>query len=225
MPYVPDFGPVLRVWDALLLSLRFTFLLAILAIFFGSIIGLFIALLRLSKFRILGVAILSVAAGLYINFFRGIPQMVYLVWLYFGIAMVTGIDFEPLLAAGICLATQYGAYLAEIFRSGIQAIGKGQSEAAISMGLTPARTYRYVVLPQALRIVIPPMGNMWVGAIKDSALVSYLGVMELTRTAMLQSNITWRPFEFYTTTALIYVLIVWASSKAVRGLERRLQYT
>jgi len=65
---------------------------------------------------------------------------------------------------------------------------------------------------------------MWVGAIKDSALVSYLGVMELTRTAMLQSNITWRPFEFYTTTALIYVSIVWLSAKAVRGLERRLQY-
>jgi polar amino acid transport system permease protein len=219
MPYVPDFGPVIRVWDALLLSLRFTFLLAILAIGLGSFIGLFIALARLSKFRVL-----RAAAGLYINFFRGIPQMVYLVWLYFGIAMVTGIDFEPVLAAGICLATQYAAYLAEIFRSGIEAIGKGQTEAAISMGLTPARTYRYVVLPQALRIVIPPMGNMWVGAIKDSALVSYLGVMELTRTAMLQSNITWRPFEFYTTTALIYVLIVWLSSKAVRGMERRLQY-
>jgi His/Glu/Gln/Arg/opine family amino acid ABC transporter permease subunit len=219
MPYVPDFGPVIRVWDALLLSLRFTFLLAILAIGIGSFIGLFIALFRLSKYRVL-----RAAAGLYINFFRGIPQMVYLVWLYFGIAMVTGIDFEPVLAAGICLATQYAAYLAEIFRSGIEAIGKGQTEAAVSMGLTPTRTYRYVVLPQALRIVIPPMGNMWVGAIKDSALVSYLGVMELTRTAMLQSNITWRPFEFYTTTALIYVLIVWLSSKAVRGLERRLQY-
>jgi His/Glu/Gln/Arg/opine family amino acid ABC transporter permease subunit len=220
MPYVPDFGPVIRVWDALLLSLRYTFLLAILAIGLGSILGLFIALFRLSKYRIL-----SAAASLYINFFRGIPQMVYLVWLYFGIAMVTGIDFEPVLAAGICLATQYAAYLAEIFRSGIEAIGRGQTEAAISMGLTPARTYRYVVLPQALRIIIPPMGNMWVGAIKDSALVSYLGVMELTRTAMLQSNITWRPFEFYTTTALIYVFIVWLSSKAVRGLERRLQYT
>lgn len=219
MPYVPDFGPVLRAWDALLLSLRFTFLLALLAISMGSLIGLLIALLRLSKFRAL-----RVTAGLYINFFRGIPQMVYLVWLYFGIAMVTGIDFEPVLAAGICLATQYAAYLAEIFRSGIEAIGKGQTEAAVSMGLSPMRTYRYVVLPQALRIVIPPMGNMWVGAIKDSALVSYLGVMELTRTAMLQTNITWRPFEFYTTTAVIYVLIVWISSKAVRSLEQRLQY-
>ncbi len=219
MPYVPDFGPVLRVWDALLLSLRFTFLLAFLAIGFGCVIGLLIALLRLSKVRVL-----RVAASLYINFFRGIPQMVYLVWLYFGIAMVTGIDFEPVLAAAICLSTQYAAYLAEIFRSGIEAIGKGQTEAALSMGLTPAQTHRYIVLPQALRIVIPPMGNMWVGAIKDSALVSYLGVMELTRTAMLQSNISWRPFEFYTTTALIYVLIVWASAKLIRRLEGRLQY-
>ena len=219
MPYILDFGPVLRVWDALLLSLRFTFLLAVLALSFGCIFGLFIALLRLSRFRIL-----RVAASLYINFFRGIPQMVYLIWLYFGIAMVTGIDFEPVLAAAICLATQYGAYLAEVFRSGIEAIGRGQTEAAVSMGLTATDTYRYVVLPQAIRIVIPPMGNMWVGAIKDSALVSYLGVMELMRTTMLQVNNTWRPFEFYTTTALIYVFIVWLSNKGVKRLEKRLQY-
>jgi His/Glu/Gln/Arg/opine family amino acid ABC transporter permease subunit len=219
MPYIPDFGPVLRAWDALLLSLRFTFLLAVLALSFGCIIGLFIALLRLSRFRLL-----SVAASVYINFFRGIPQMVYLIWLYFGIAMVTGIDFEPLLAAAVCLATQYGAYLAEIFRSGIEAIGRGQTEAAVSMGLTTTDTYRYVVLPQAIRIIIPPMGNMWVGAIKDSALVSYLGVMELMRTTMLQVNMSWRPFEFYTTTALIYVFIVWLSNKGVKRLEKRLQY-
>ena len=219
MPYIPNFGPVLRVWDALLLSLRFTFLLAFLALGLGSLIGLLIALLRLSRIRIL-----RMVASVYINFFRGIPQMVYLVWLYFGIAMVTGIDFEPVVAAAVCLATQYAAYLAEIFRSGIEAIGKGQTEAAVSMGLTSGETYRYVILPQALRIVIPPIGNMWVGAIKDSALVSYLGVMELTRTAMLQSNITWRPFEFYTTTALIYVVIVWASARVFRGLERRWQW-
>jgi len=219
MPYVPDFGPVFRVWDALLLSLRFTFLLAILTMLFGSIIGLFLAILRLSRFRLL-----RAAAGLYINFFRGIPQMVYLVWLYFGIAMVTGIDFQPILAAAICLSTQYGGYLAEIFRSGIEAIGKGQTEASMSMGLTATQNYRYVILPQALRIIIPPLGNMWVGAIKDSALVSYLGVMELMRTAMLQANITWRPFEFYTTTAVIYVLIVWLSSTLTRRLEQRLQY-
>ncbi|MFZ5916474.1 MAG: amino acid ABC transporter permease [Chloroflexota bacterium] len=219
MPYVPDFRPVLRLWDALLLSLRYTFLLAAIALGVGSIIGLFIALFRLSRHRAL-----SVLAGLYINFFRGIPQMVYLVWLYFGIAMATGLDFAPVLAAGICLATQYGGYLAEIFRSGIQAIDRGQTEAALSVGLTTAQTYRHIVLPQALRIIIPPMGNMWVGAIKDSSLVSYLGVMELMRTAMLQANISWRPFEFYTAVAVIYVFIVWLSSKAVALLERRMQY-
>jgi len=219
MPYVPDFRPVLRLWDVLLLSLRYTFLLAAIALGVGSIIGLFIALFRLSRHRAL-----SVLAGLYINFFRGIPQMVYLVWLYFGIAMATGLDFAPVLAAGICLATQYGGYLAEIFRSGIQAIDRGQTEAALSVGLTTAQTYRHIVLPQALRIIIPPMGNMWVGAIKDSSLVSYLGVMELMRTAMLQANISWRPFEFYTAVAVIYVFIVWLSSKGVALLERRMQY-
>lgn len=219
MPYTPNFGPVLRMWDVLLLSLRYTFLLAVLSIFFGVVIGLFVALLRISKVRLL-----SMLAGLYINFFRGIPQMVYLVWLYFGIAMATGIDFEPVVAAAFCLSTQYGGYLAEIFRSGIEAIGKGQTEAAMSMGLTTAQNYRYIILPQAIRIVIPPVGNMWVGAIKDSSLVSYLGVMELMRTTMLQANISWRPFEFYTTAALIYVFLVWLSSRGVAMLERRMKY-
>ncbi|MGQ9598520.1 MAG: amino acid ABC transporter permease [Anaerolineae bacterium] len=219
MPYIPDFGPVLRVWNVLLASLRFTFLLAVLALSFGCLIGLFIALLRISKYRFL-----SLPAALYINFFRGIPQMVYLIWLYFGIAMATGIDFEPTLAAAVCLSTQYGGYLAEIFRSGIQAIGRGQTEAAMTIGLTTAQTYRYVILPQAIRIIIPPLGNMWVGAIKDSSLVSLLGVMELMRTAQVQTTMTWRPFEFYTTVALIYVCIVWLSSKGTAWLERRLRY-
>lgn len=219
MPYIPDFGPVLRVWNVLLSSLRYTFMLAVLALSFGCLIGLFIALLRISRYRFL-----SVPAALYINFFRGIPQMVYLIWLYFGIAMATRVDFEPTLAAAICLSTQYGGYLAEIFRSGIQAIGRGQTEAAMTIGLTTAQTYRYVILPQAIRIIIPPVGNMWVGAIKDSSLVSLLGVMELMRTAQVQTTMTWRPFEFYTTVALIYVCIVWLSSKGVALLERRLRY-
>jgi len=219
MAYVPDFMPVLRVWDKLLLSLGYTLFLAVLAIGLGSIIGLLIALLRISK-----RPFLNVLAGLYINVFRGIPQIVYLVWLYFGIAMATGIDLKPLFAAGFCLATSYGGYLAEIFRSGIEAIGRGQTEAASAMGLTNKQTYQYIIIPQAIRIIIPPMGNMWVGAIKDSSLVSYLGVMELMRTAMLQANISWRPFEFYTTTALIYVFLVWTSSRGVAMLEKKMAH-
>jgi len=216
--YIPNFGPVLRTLDALLLALRFTFLIAVLTIVFGCIVGLFVAVLRMSKYRVL-----NVPAAIYINFFRGIPQMVYLVWLYFGISMATGWNFEPIVAASLCLSTQYGGYLAEIFRSGIQAIGTGQSEAAHAMGLTSTQTFRYVVLPQAIRIIIPPVGNMWVGAIKDSALVSYLGVMELMRTAQLKIANTKLPFEFYTTVALIYVLLVWLSSKGIARLERRLR--
>jgi His/Glu/Gln/Arg/opine family amino acid ABC transporter permease subunit len=219
MPYVPDFSPVLRAWSALLFALRYTLLIAVLTLSFGCIIGLFVALMRLSKYRVL-----NVPAAIYINFFRGIPQMVYLVWLYFGIAMVTGIDFEPIVAASVCLSTQYGGYLAEIFRSGIQAIGKGQTEAAEAVGLTVPQVFRYIVLPQAIRIIIPPVGNMWVGAIKDSSLVAILGVMELMRTAQVQTTMTWRPFEFYTTVALIYVFLVWLSSKGVAKLEQRMRH-
>ncbi len=219
MPYVPNFGPVLRAWQPLLLALRYTLLLALMAISFGCVIGLFVAILRISRYRLL-----SAPAALYINFFRGIPQMVYLIWLYNGIAMLTGASFPPLGAAAFCLATQYGGYLAEIFRSGIQAIGKGQNEAAHAVGLTSVQTFRHVILPQAIRIIIPPIGNMWVGAIKDSSLVSILGVMELMRTAQVQNTMSWRPFEFYTTVAVIYVLLVWLSSKGTGALEKRLRH-
>jgi len=219
MSYVPDFSSVLAKLGIMLLSVRYTLLLAVIALAGGSIIGLAIALLRLS-----GPRVLRIFAGLYINFFRGIPQLVYLVWLYFGITLLTGIDLSPIVAASVALATQYGGYLAEIYRAGIQAIGRGQTEAAMSVGFTKAQTYRFIVLPQAIRIVIPPLGNMWVGALKDSSLVSTLGVMELMRTTMLHANLAWRPFEFYTTAALIYVILVWLSAKGVSRLERSFRY-
>lgn len=217
--YRPDFTPVLRELNVLLYALRLTLFVAAGTMVLGLIVGLIVALARISKIRAL-----SIAAGFYIDFFRGIPQMVYLVFIYFGIALATGIDFEPMAAAILCLSTQYGGYLAEIYRSGIEAVGRGQREAAVSMGLTTAQSYRHIILPQAVRVIIPPMGNMWVGALKDSALVSYIGVMELMRVTQYSANKYWRPFEFYTAAALIYVFLVWLSSRGVNRLERSLKY-
>jgi ABC-type amino acid transport system permease subunit len=171
------------------------------------------------------VPFLSWLAGAYIQFFRGIPQYVFLIWLYYGVAMLTGINFAPIQAGIIALTLQYGGYLAEIFRAGIEAIGKGQTESALSVGLSRAQTYRYIILPQAFRIILPPTANMFIGMLKDSSLVSIIGVMELMRTTTVKSNLYFRPFEFFTTAALIYIALTFVFSTLVNRLEWRLKYS
>ncbi|MGD8738490.1 MAG: amino acid ABC transporter permease [Anaerolineae bacterium] len=143
--------------------------------------------------------------------------------MYYGVAMLVGVNFQPFTAGAIALTTQYGAYMAEIYRSGIQAIERGQREAAVSMGLTTTQTYRHIILPQALRIVLPSLGNMWIAMIKDSSLLSIIGVMEIMRTAYLNSNDYFRPFEFYTLAALLYIALTFLFFYSNQALERKLK--
>lgn len=219
MPYQPDLKVVLDNMDAIIAGVGLTLGISFVAMLLALVVGLAIALMRISK-----IGILSQVAGAYIQFFRGIPQYVFLIWLYYGLSMLTGINFRPLEAGILALTLQYGGYLAEIYRSGIQAIGTGQTEAAMSVGLTTRQTYQFVILPQAFRIIIPPTANMYIGMLKDSSLVSVIGVNELMRTTFLKSNLYFRPFEFFTTAALIYVVLTVVFSKVTDRLELRMQF-
>ncbi len=219
MPYHPDLRVVLNNADAIIAGVQMTLFISVIAMSLALIVGLIVALLRISK-----VSALSGPAGAYIQFFRGIPQYVFLIWLYYGIAMLTGVNFQPIQAGVIALTLQYGGYLAEIYRAGIQAIGKGQTEAAMSVGLSKRQTYQFVILPQAFRIIIPPTANMFIGMLKDSSLVSVIGVNELMRMTFIKSNLYFRPFEFFTTAALIYVIMTAIFSKFTDRLELRLQF-
>jgi len=205
-------------WIWIAKGLGMTLYISIVAMFFALIIGLIVALIRLSKIK--PVALLGRA---YIEFFRGIPLFVFIIWLYYGIAMVVGINFRPLVAGVICLGMQHGGYLAEIYRSGIQAISKGQWEASYSLGFSPSRTFVKIIFPQAFKIIIPPTANMFVGMLKDSALVSIIGVNELMRQSQMATSLTFRPFEFYTVTALIYVGLTLGFSQLVKMLEARMK--
>ncbi len=205
-------------WPWIAKGLGMTLYISIIAMFFALIIGLIVALIRLSKLK--PVALIGRA---YIEFFRGIPLFVFIIWLYYGIAMVVGINFRPLVAGVICLGMQHGGYLAEIYRSGIQAISKGQWEASYSLGFSPARTFIKIIFPQAFKIIIPPTANMFVGMLKDSALVSIIGVNELMRQSQMATSLTFRPFEFYTVTALIYVALTLGFSQLVKILEVRMK--
>jgi His/Glu/Gln/Arg/opine family amino acid ABC transporter permease subunit len=219
MQYTPDIGIVIAQIPVILTGIRMTLYVAIVSMGFALVVGMVVAMLRISSF-----ALVRGLADLYVQFFRGIPQFVFLLWLYYGIALLFGINFQPITAGVIALSVQHGAYLSEIFRAGIQAIHKGQIEAGLSVGLSKPRIYQRIIIPQAMRIVLPPTMNSWISMLKDTALVSVIGVGELMRVTEIQSNFTFRPFEFYTTAALVYVALTLFFAQLAAVLERRFKF-
>lgn len=183
----------------------------------GIVIGLVVALGRLSSFRIL--RFISTA---YVEFIRGTPLLVQIFLVYFALPQF-GIKLPPIPAGILAIGVNSGAYTAEIFRAGIQSIDRGQSEAAKSQGMTYWQTMRYVILPQAFRRIIPPLGNEFVTLIKDSSLVAVISVHELTYRAGLVAARTYQYFSMYIATAIVYFVLTFALSKLLGLLERRLR--
>lgn len=219
MRYHPDVSVVTAHWPVFVAALQVTLYVAAIAMGIALMLGLIVAFARISS-----IQPLAWLANLYVQFFRGIPQFVFLLWLYYGIAILLGINFRPITAGVVALSVQYGAYMSEIYRAGIQAIHKGQMESGLSVGLSKSRIYQRIILPQAFRIILPPTVNMWVSMLKDTSLVSVIGVQEIMRTVELQSSYYFRPFEFYTTAALLYVFMTFVFSRVLGSLEMRLKF-
>lgn len=196
-----------------------TLWVTLVAMLLALVSGLALALLRTARF-----ALVRLAAIVYIDFFRGVPLLVLLLWIYFGLSVALGLALSPLQAAIGTLVIQGAANLAEIYRAGIDAIPKGQSEAAQSLGLTSIQSFRDVVFPQALQIILPAIGNEFVGMVKGSALVSILGVVELTRASQMRANYYLRPFEFLTIAAIIYIVLAVALGQAFNFFEGRFNW-
>jgi len=218
MEYTFHFEVFETYWTWIAKGLWITIYISVISMIFALIIGLFISILRLSK-----IYILVLISKTYIEFFRGIPLFVFIIWLYYGLAMVSGINFDPITAGIICLSMQHGGYLAEIYRAGIQAVAKGQWEASFSLGFSIINTFIRIIFPQAVKIIIPPTANMFIGMLKDSALVSIIGVNELMRQSQIATSLTFRPFEFYTVTALIYIILTLGLSQMAKFLELRMK--
>ena len=217
MDYTFHFGVLGTYWIWLAKGLWITIYISIISMFLALIIGLIISICRLSKIRFLVIFSQS-----YIEIFRGIPLFVFIIWLYYGLAMVSGINFEPVTAGIICLSMQHGGYLAEIYRAGIQAVSRGQWEASFTLGFSIINTFARIIFPQAVKIIIPPTANMFIGLFKDSALVSIIGVNELMRQSQIATSLTFRPFEFYTVTALIYIVLTLCLSQIAKFLELKM---
>jgi len=186
------------------------------AIIIAIIFGLIIALMRLSS-----VKSLKGFAFLYTQLFRGIPLYVLLIWVYFGLAIAVGINMPAIMAGVVTLGLLNSGYLAETFRSGISAIDRGQVEAGMALGLSKRDVTRSIVLPQAFRIIIPPLGNQYVDAIKDTAILSIIGVPELMRETQQLADLHYKPFEFYTFAGLLYLIAVLTISRLLAKLEKR----
>jgi len=200
----------------LIAGVGLTLQIALTAMVFAMILGLLIALLRMSP-----IWPVRTFAAAYIAVLRAIPPLPFILWAYYGVTLVTGINTDAFWTGVVCLALQYAAWLSETYRSGLQAIDKGQSEAALSTGLSRFRTFAKVIWPQAWRIIIPPMANNFVGIIKDSSLVGVIGLNELMRQSQIATSLTFRPFELYTAAIVIYIVISLAISRVGSFLEYR----
>lgn len=197
--------------DAVMATVNITAL----GILIGLIIGLFFAFLRVSKFKAL-----NMIADTYIYIIRGTPLIVQIFILYFGI--VEFVDLGRYWAGGIALGVHNGAYIAEIFRGSIQSIDRGQMEAARSLGMSYKLAMRRIVLPQALRRALPPLGNQFIIALKDSSLVAFIGFQDLFNRAQRLTSTTGMAMESYIIVGIYYLVLVLVLSFLVNRLEHAL---
>jgi polar amino acid transport system permease protein len=202
---------------ALVSAARWTILLSLIAFAGGTVVGLPILVLRVSgrRFPVL-------VTKVYIEFFQGTPLLMQLFLSFFGLALF-GLDVSPLTAAALGLTLFSSAYLAEIWRGAVEAIPAGQWEAARSLALGFGQQLRLVILPQALRLAIPPTVGFSVQVVKGTALASVIGFLEVTKTGSVLTNVTFRPFTVYALVALIYFALCFPLSMASQWLERRLK--
>jgi glutamine transport system permease protein len=195
-------------------TIQFTVVSAI----FGMILGLVVAIARISRNPFL--RIISTA---YVEFFRGTPLLVQIFIIAFGIGQ--WINVPDFLAGVIALSINSGAYTSEIFRAGIQSISKGQMEAGRSLGLTYSQTMWHIIIPQAFRFCVPPLGNELIALLKDSSLVSIIAVTDLMRAGREITGRTVRPFETFTLVAFLYLAMTLPLTMLVRWAERKLKTT
>lgn len=198
-------------------GIGFTVAVALSAITISVLLGLFVALPGLSSSRLL-----RGASRAYVELFRSVPMLVMVLWVYYGVPVLLDIRIGIFLAGVIALALCDSAFEAEIFRAGIQSIDHGQHEAADALGLGYLDKMRYIILPQAIRRVLPPLGNQFVYMLKTSSLLSVIGLTELTRRANELVVTEYRPLEIYSFLVLEYLALILVASWLVRRMERRM---
>jgi polar amino acid transport system permease protein len=213
--YKLNFAVLLEYWPAFLAGLQMTIKVSVLSIFFGTLMGVAGALAKTSRSRML-----RALAFTYVEWIRNTPLLIQILFIYFGLGVF--FSLSPMVASVFALSFFSGAYITEIIRAGIQSIHKGQREAAFSLGMTEGQSMFLVVLPQAVRRILPPLAGQFITLIKDSSLISVIAVSDLTYVAKNIVTNTFRAFEVWLAIAVFYFVLSFALSWSVRSLEYRL---
>lgn len=216
MGYIWDFSVIVLHPSEWLRGLFVTMTYAIATVAAGLMIGVVCGMAMLSRYRILTSPLYG-----YVHLFRCTPLLIQIVWFYYALPVVIGVNLPAWLAAGLGLTLYMGAFSAEIFRAGIMSIDKGQWQAARALGMLPGRMMRRIILPQATRRMLPPFVNQSVLQLKNTSLLSVVAVPDLMYTGTLLVSETFRPLEVYTSLAAFYFLILYPLQKLAKLLERR----
>ncbi len=201
----------------MLAGLGLTITLSICSIAVAVVLGMLLAIAGLSQ-----NPALRWVNRIYVECFRAVPMLVLLLWVYYGLPVITGLQFGTFVAGLITLALSDAAFEAEVFRAGIQSVPRGQREAAETLGLSRWQAFRFIIFPQAIRHILPALGNQFVYVLKMSSLVSVVGLQELTRRANELNVTEYRPLEIYTFLVAEYLALILIVSWGVRTLERRM---
>ena len=208
-----DFDVVGQYWQVFLKGLGLTIFLTLVTMVLATALAIPLALGRLSQVRLV-----RWPANVFVEFMRATPLILQLIYIYY-VLPSAGFKLDPLTAAITGLSLHYSAYLSEVFRGGIQSIQKGQSEAALSLGLSRWLAFRKVILPQAIRVVLPTLGNYLISLFKDTSLASVVTVQELMFSGQIIAARNFQYFTIYTVTAILYFAVCYPSGLAVRSLE------
>lgn len=206
-------------WFVLVAAMGKTLELTFFSLVIASVLGIIFGL-----FNVSGSKILHVIATVYISVIRGVPLIVLGFFIYFGIPMAFGIQLDSIVAGVAALSLNAGAYMAEIVRAGIQSVDKGQMEAARSLGLSYGKSMRKVVLPQAIRTMIPSIINQFIISLKDTSILSVIGLAEMVKTGQIIIARTFQPFNVWIIVGAMYLIVITILSVVARRIERRLSY-
>ena len=202
-----------------LTGIKITLLISFLSLIIGGTLGALLSLLKLSKYKIL-----KFISTIYIEAVRGTPMMVQIALVYFGSYVIMGVNMDGFLAALIAVSLNSAAYIAEIIRSGIQSIDKGQAEASRSLGISNKQTMRHILLPQAIKNILPALGNEFVTLIKETSVASTIGVADLMYASKIVQSNSFQPFNPLIIVAVIYFIFTFTLSQLIGLLERRLSH-
>lgn len=211
-----DFSLIFDNLSLLLLGAWVTVKITAASVAIGTFIGLFVGIAEIARYWWV-----RIPAKIYVDFLRGTPLLVQIFIIYFAMPIILGVRIDPFVAAITACSINSGAYVAEIFRAGIQSIDKGQMEAGRSLGMSWTATMVYIIIPQAFKRVVPQLGNEFIAMLKDSSLVSVIGFEELTRKGQLIIASTYGSLEIWSAVAVIYLVMTLSITRFVAYLEKR----